>query len=112
MNPRLYIAVRADLSPGLQAAQAVHAAIEYAAQNHHSATHWRATSNNVVIVSVPDEWALTKLGMRAGQAGIRSYPVWEPDIGNTLTAVAFEPADNPRKLVADLPLALREVAMA
>ena len=100
--------MRADLPPGLQAAQAVHAAVEFAVSDPSTATRWHRESNFLVIVSVPDEGALTELLLRGVEAGVQVHSVREPDIGDELTAVAFEPGAGARKLCAELPLALRE----
>lgn len=101
--------MRADLPAGLQAAQAVHAAVEFAVSDPGVATRWHQESNFLVIVSVPDEGALTELLLHAVEkAGVQAYSVREPDIGDELTAVAFEPGPGARRLCAELPLALRQ----
>lgn len=68
-------------------------------------TRWNRDSNNVVIAAVPDEYALAALAARAGEEGIARTLVREPDLDNTLTAVAMEPVDISRRLCANLPLA-------
>lgn len=66
---------------------------------------WNRDSNNVVIAAVPDEDALAALAARAGEEGIARTLVREPDLDNSMTAVALEPVDTSRRLCASLPLA-------
>jgi hypothetical protein len=73
---------------------------------------WIIQSNFLVIVSVPDEDALLDLITEASRRGIIRTAVREPDLNNEATAVALAPGDATRKLCANLPLALKEVACA
>ena len=107
----MYIAVRADMTPGLQAAQAVHAAFHFWADWPSMALAWVRDSNFLVVVAVPDELALADLAARAVEEGIARTLVREPDLGNTITAVALQPGSEARRLCAELPLALKEHAM-
>lgn len=91
--------VRRDLLPGLQAAQAVHAAIGFALK------HPDLLPETVILVSVPDEAELERLRRKASH--LAAFAVYEPDLGDSLTAVAVEPAGG--RLCSHLPLLLREV---
>ena len=104
---KLYIAVRADLPPGLQAAQIVHAAFQFAHDHPSVVKPWLEQSNYLVIVSVPDEDALLDLIFAASKRGLKRSATREPDIGNEATAVAIEPGTAAAKLCAQLPLALK-----
>jgi hypothetical protein len=64
-----------------------------------------------VIVSVPNEDTLAELATRAVEEGIARTIVREPDLDNSITAVALEPGATSRRLCAELPLALKEHAM-
>lgn len=78
------MAVRQDLPPGLQAAQAVHAAIGFALEFP------RLIPDTVILVGVPGEQALAVL---CGEAfSYATFAVREPDLDNQLTAVALEPS--------------------
>lgn len=101
---RLYLAVREDLSPGLAAAQAVHAAFAFATEHPSSTGPWLRDSQYLVIVSVLDEASLTQLHDRAAAAGIVSSLWREPDLDGAATALALEPGDVARRLCANLPL--------
>lgn len=69
--------------------------------------NWHAASNNVVIVSVPDEAALLKLQSAALAAGLKHQLVTEPDLDDIPTAIALEPGPIARRMCANYPLALR-----
>lgn len=101
---RLYIAVREDLSPGLAAAQAVHAAFAFAQQHPELVEPWQRDSQYLVIVSVVDEVALISLASRALERGIEVTTWHEPDMNDAATAVALQPGDDARRLCSNLPL--------
>lgn len=104
---RLYIAVRADLSPGLQIAQSVHAAFQFLHDHPGIVTPWLIQSNFLVVVSVPDENALLDLITEASRRGITRLAVREPDLDGEATAVGLAPGPASTRLCASLPLALR-----
>lgn len=106
-DARLYIAVRADLPPGLQTAQAVHAAFAIFRDFPELVRPWLLRSNYLVVVAVPDEDALLDLIAEASRRGICRAAVREPDLNDEATAVALEPGAPARRLCANLPLALR-----
>lgn len=107
-SARLYIAVRADLLPGLQLAQAVHAAFALARERPDLVHPWMHTSNYLIIVCVADEGALLDLIGEAARRGIARIATREPDLDDTVTAVALAPGADAQRLCASLPLALRE----
>ena len=72
---------------------------------------WVRDSNFLVVVAVPDEAALAELAARATEEGIARTIVREPDLSNTITALALQPGSEARRLCAELPLALRSHAM-
>lgn len=97
---RLYVVTRADLPPGVQACQAIHAAIEFARAFPSVA----AAAPAVVLLATSDELGLTWLRADAVNAGLRHTSFCEPDLSGALTALALESAAS--RLVAGLPLAL------
>lgn len=111
-DARLYIAVRADLPAGLQAAQAVHAAFQFCNEYPEATWPWYRQSNYLIIVAVPDVDALVDLARAAGRLEIDHVVVEEPDIETKYTAVALAPVPAARRLCSSLPLALRDHAMA
>lgn len=99
------------MTPGLQAAQAVHAATQFFSEWPTMANGWLHESNFLVIVSVPDEPALERMAAEAATEGMAISIVTEPDLGDTVTALAFEPGHAARRICAQLPLALKESVM-
>ena len=71
---------------------------------------WHFKSNFLVILTVEDKDALHDLLDEAFRRGIIFTPFTEPDLGDELTALALEPSVDAERLVANLPLALREEA--
>lgn len=104
---RLYVVVRADLPPGLQAAQALHAEREFAAEHPEIEARWHRESNTVVILAVPDEDELFDLLLSLEKSGVVVSEFREPDLdllhNLSLTAICVEPAAGP--LLRHLPLA-------
>lgn len=102
---RLYVVVRSDLPPGLQMAQACHAARAFAVENP-----WAndKAGENLVVLSVPNELELWRLTARVSERDIMLTLFREPDLGGALTAAAFTGEAQP--LVSSLPLALRQPA--
>lgn len=103
----MYIATRADLSPGNQLAQTSHASFEFAVAWPTITQDWCHRSNYLVCVAAPDEFSLAELATRATREGLAITIVREPDLGNEITAIVLEPGRASARLVAQLPLALR-----
>lgn len=105
---RLYIVARGDLKPGLVAAQSAHALALF--QHEHPATYedWYVTSNNLVILSVPNERSLEDVASMLSRQGLRVSCFKEPDMNGELTAIAAEPDSS--KHLSSLPLALKQAA--
>ncbi|MDR2987448.1 MAG: hypothetical protein LBV34_21685 [Nocardiopsaceae bacterium] len=108
----MYLITRADLPPGIQACQAAHAAFNFAIRYPDLTSDWHTASNTLVLLAVPDELTLSRRCQDARIAGFRMVSVQEPDLDNSLTAAAIEPAA--ARLVRRLPLALasQEAAMS
>lgn len=103
----MYVVVRSDLPLGTQLAQAVHAAFQFSAEYPSTSLSWHRDSNYLVVLSVPDEEALTSLVSKAVSRDVSLSMVLEPDLDNQLTAVVLEPGDASRRLCGSLPLAMR-----
>jgi peptidyl-tRNA hydrolase len=102
---------RRDLTPGFQACQAAHAALAFSVKHPEITKVWHTESNFLVILTVEDEDALSDLRDTARQRGITHIAFTEPDLDDEFTALALEPSLDAEKLVANLPLALREEAL-
>lgn len=101
---KLYLVTRADLPPGSQAVQAAHALREFAAAYPELDKLWYERSNYLAFLAVPDEATLSRLLRRAKERLIPAVGFREPDLGESLTAVALAP--KAKGLVRGLPLAL------
>lgn len=101
---KLYLVGRQDLAPGLLAAQLVHAARQFVDSYPDRELAWYRASNTLALLSVPDEGSLSDLAERIRQSGV-PVSVWrEPDLENSITAIAIAPEG--RRFVRKLPLAL------
>lgn len=110
MRDRLYVLVRADLPPGPRAVQACHAALQFAHEHYTVFRDWVRLSNHLIVKEAPDEATLRSVVDLARLRG-HKHVLWsEPDLGNSLTAVAVEPAG--RRLFGRFPLALSRVEVA
>lgn len=105
----LYVITRKDLSPGYQAVQSTHAALDFLMEHREAGATWHAESNFLCLLSVPDEASLEQLAQEAQRKCIRFTIFREPDIDNQVTAIALEPGTNSAKLCRKLDLALKEL---
>ena len=99
--------VRADLSPGQQAVQAMHALREFVQIHPEIDGDWYRSSNTLALLSVPSLEDLAALRATAGLRGIPYAEFREPDLRDELTAVALAPGADTLKLCRSLALALR-----
>lgn len=88
-------------------AQVAHAAIQFSLEWHSLTARWNDDSNNVVVVGVADEAALAGVAARAVEEGIVRTIVREPDLDNTICAVALQPGTDAQRICANFPLAGR-----
>ena len=107
----MYVVGRQDLSIEQQGVQNGHAAINFIFEHFNVAKKWNEESNYLIYLSVDDELKLQKLLQKAEFKGIKTTSFYEPDINNELTAVAFEPSTETKKLVSGLPLMRKEVSL-
>jgi len=87
----------------------MHAAIQFQHEHSDVAKEWHDKSNYLVFLSTRDLNALDKLIYKANCKDIKHSIFREPDIGNVITAVAFEPSKASSKLLSSLPLALNNI---
>lgn len=105
--PKLYILVREDMSPGYQAVQGLHAAVDFCMQEQDAATRWWVKSNTVVLLGVENKQRLLDYATIAHRTGIKHKLFYEPDVSG-YTALALEPGQRTTELCAGLSLALRQ----
>lgn len=99
-DPRAFVLVRGDLSPGQVLAQSVHAAMRLAVADPASA------DLPLVVLSASTDELFEQARARLELEGVLAIEWREPDDGHRLTAIAFV-AVCP-KATSSLPLALRE----
>jgi len=96
---KLFVLSLSDLPVGLAAAQAVHAALEWAiAVGTDEVRRWMADSNTVVLLSAPQD----TLDMMSALPG--AHPFVDPDLGEEKTSLAFSPGSVRNKQMSRLPL--------
>ena len=101
---KLRVVTRRDSSIGYQAVQAGHAAIQYQHEHTESSLDWDNNSNYLIFLTVDEENHLERLIANAQLKGITVSIFREPDLNNEITAVAFEPCDESRKLLGSTPM--------
>lgn len=101
---KLVTVTRDDISPGYQAVQSIHAAIQFTQEYPELTNEWYTSSNYLVSLTVKNESELLKLAYRARDHDLKVSMFYEPDIGNKLTAIAIQPSEITQKLVRRIPL--------
>lgn len=102
----VYVVVNKDLSPGLKATQALHAAVEMT-HHHKPAEDWVLNHKTVVILEASLEY-LKFLKCKVQGHGYGAFPFIDTDLGPEITAVAFSPMKRDgweNRFFRDLPLA-------
>jgi peptidyl-tRNA hydrolase len=105
-DDKLSLVTRADLPPGAQAVQAAHALQLFNIENPEVARAWHKESNYLALLAVPTEADLARLYTKAERRGIPVSAFREPDLGDSLTAIALAPSPGARSLTRAIPLAL------
>ncbi len=108
MDQHLYLVGRADLSPGLRAAQVGHAAFAFALEHPRITERWHP--NCLILLEVDDHLSLRTFHAHTQLAGITSSVWHEPDLEHELTAIALAPSGAARILCSGLSLMLPEPA--
>nr|WP_256335414.1 peptidyl-tRNA hydrolase [Microbacterium sp. 77mftsu3.1] len=105
----MYLVTNQQLSSGYQAAQIAHVAAEFVLEHPDIASRWTTLSNSLIVLTAPNVASLTELTEKARARGIVVTVFREPDLGDEITAVAFAPSDQTRRLLSNLPCAGRGV---
>lgn len=86
-------------------AQALHAFREYGEYHAESEKNWYRTSNTIAVLNAEDETHLMELRSGAVENGIKFAMFAEPDLGHSITAIAFEPGEKTSQFLVRLPRA-------
>lgn len=105
--PKLYIVVRKDLSLGARACQGMHSMREFAAKHPETEKEWYTTSNHICFLEVEDVTELQYYILYAKKHNILYAEFYEPNFGNTLTSVTFEPSLKSREMLKGIPSAMK-----
>jgi Peptidyl-tRNA hydrolase PTH2 len=103
---KLYIVLRADLTPGLMIPQACHAQDAFYEEHPELYAEWRTKYKNLIVKEVFDEPALVALRQRLNAEGVTLASYNEEDLGHSLTAIAFY-GQKAKRFAGPLPLALQ-----
>jgi len=99
----MYILARADIGPGLQAAQSAHAAFQISAEYPQVVEDWLKDSSTIVLLSVDSEDQLLEWADVCHKERVTYLLVREPDLGDEHTALIVPPSHvGPR--FSELPL--------
>lgn len=96
--------VRNDLPVNYRSVQAAHSAIQFQHEHPEIANDWHIKSKTLALLTSIDEEHLIDLIYKAERKNIKYSIFREPDIGNEITSVTFDPSDISRRLVSNLPL--------
>ena len=94
---------------GYQIAQVAHATADFMKSNPEAANNWHDISNSLIVLEVQNGRELSELQEAAIARGINVTEFREPDLGDEITALAFEPSETTRKFLSNLPLAGRKL---
>lgn len=106
LGDKLYVIVRNDLSPGSQAVQGMHAMRNFISDFPDAEKEWFLVSNHIAFLQIENEIELTKLVDKLSKRGMRVATFCEPDLSESLTAIATD--FRSKDLIKHLKLALAE----
>lgn len=89
---------------GVQAVQSTHAAIDFMFEYPDIAKDWHKESNYLCQLSCENEYELKKIAYEAERKGIKITRFEEPDLGNSLTSICFEPNKESKKITKKFKL--------
>lgn len=95
------------MTAGYQIAQTAHGVAAFAISKHSEFQQWHEESQYIVALQTEDSGSLELLLERALRRGLTPIPFREPDLGGSLTSVAFVPHAENRRFLSGLPLAGR-----
>jgi len=79
-------------------------------KNPTDAEKWHHISNSIIVLEAENAESLSDLRDLASERDIPVTAFREPDLGDEITALAFQPSEATRKLLANLPLVGRRLS--
>ena len=107
IQEKLVTITRQDLNPGYQLCQTGHAIADFAHELPQFFKSWKDNSNYLISLATQDEQSLEKIYEKLLACGAPIIAFREPDHYDQLTAICFYGLPHYRKLVSNLPLALK-----
>ena len=94
---------------GYQAVQSAHSVAQFAMEYRPEFEKWFETSQYMVSLGAKNLTQLEELITKADERGIKMSIFIEPDIGNEITSVTFQPCEASRKLTSSFPKLMKEL---
>ena len=88
-------------------AQSCHVVFSFSQDHPEETKRWMSISNYIAVLNSSGEPDLHQLIELSDRQGIKYSIFREPDIGDQITAIAFEPGSKSKKLCSHLKLALK-----
>ena len=107
VQEKLVTVTRKDLHPGYQLVQTGHAIADFAHNLPQFFNSWKENSNYLISLATQDENSLDIIYKKLRERGAPVVAFYEPDYYDQLTAICFYGLPHYRKLVSNLPLALK-----
>ncbi len=98
-----------NLDFGQQAVQLGHAGITFQHEHPEISKDWYTNSNYLIFLSVENEIELSKLIQKCKDKNLEHTVFIEPDLNDSITAVAIGPSNVARKITGHLPKAFKEI---
>lgn len=105
---KLVSITRQDLSAGYQVVQTAHAIADFAHDHPDQFRQWKQESNSIITLSIKDEQSLIELYERLKKYTPYITSFREPDIQDQMTAICVYGTPEIRKMLSNLPLALKQ----
>ena len=110
IKEKLVTITRQDLPAGYQLCQTGHAIADFAHELPQFFKSWKDNSNYLISLSAKDENQLNNIYEKLRDRGAPIIAFREPDLDDQLTALCFYGLPHYRKLVSNLPLALKSIS--
>ena len=112
VQEKLVTVTRKDLHPGYQLVQTGHAIADFAHCFPQNFTSWKENSNYLISLATQDEDSLLHIYKKLREHNAPVVAFVEPDHYDQVTAICFCGLPEHRKLVSNLPLALKTISGA
>ncbi len=105
---KLISITRQNLTFGYQLVQSCHSIADFAYDHPDIFKQWKQESNSIITLAVKDEQSLIDICNKLQSVTPYITSFREPDIDNQMTAIAIYGTPEIRKMLCNIPLALKE----